>query len=176
MSEAKSDPWLGFNNVEDLERALKELWAGVDFEQALEITATLNHFHRKMFGGDWDGISTKWLVECLVAQHRQTIRSLASLTFVEMVEMLRDDPTSRQLEIEGRWLTVGESAKTAGAEPYEITRAADRGDLKTNGENKHKRRIDAIDLTRWIRSRAEQSDVPESDESVERMLRRATEK
>jgi hypothetical protein len=72
-----------------------------------------------------------------------------------------------------RWLTVRDAAVIAGGcNSGTITRAVDAGQLKGNGEAGRKRRIDAIDLTRWIKQRAGKPEPSESDAQVEKLARK----
>jgi hypothetical protein len=71
---------------------------------------------------------------------------------------------------EARWLMVSEAAQTAGCNSGLISRAVSEGKLKSNGKNGRARRIDAVDLTRWIRDRSNKPDPEESDEQVERLV------
>jgi hypothetical protein len=52
-----------------------------------------------------------------------------------------------------RWLTVTEAAEVACLDKAVISRAANEGKLRTNGLKGSKRRICAIDLSRWIKER-----------------------
>jgi hypothetical protein len=70
------------------------------------------------------------------------------------------------------WLTVSKAARVAGCNPGEISRAVTSGKLKSNGESGRLRRIDAADLSLWQLRRAEREEPTESDEAVERKLKR----
>lgn len=72
-----------------------------------------------------------------------------------------------------RWITVTEAANASGCYRWEITRAVDSGSLKSNGEKRRKRRIDAADLTLWQLRMAANGNTSESPEAVERKLKRA---
>lgn len=79
---------------------------------------------------------------------------------------------SAELAEEGeRWLTVSAASEASGANKGVIGRAADDGDLKGNGKRGAARRVDAVDLTRWMRERAKQPAPQESTEQVERLVR-----
>jgi hypothetical protein len=68
------------------------------------------------------------------------------------------------------WLTVSQAAKAASTNTGTITRAVDKGELKSNGMRKHQRRIDPADLTRWILVRAGKPERGESDAQVIRIV------
>jgi hypothetical protein len=55
-----------------------------------------------------------------------------------------------------------------------ISRAVDEGRLKGNGMKWRDRRIDAVDLTRWISERSDRPEPIESDEHVEKLMKRAS--
>jgi hypothetical protein len=118
MSELENRPIANIDDVDALERTLKELWASVGFEQHIETTATLNIFHHELFGCKWNRIDTGWLLEYLVAKRGQTLDSLLDMTIVEMAAILRDETGPRLPENDDRWLTVGDAAKVAGAESW----------------------------------------------------------
>ena len=67
----------------------------------------------------------------------------------------------------GRWVTVSEAAPVAGCNKGIITRAVDVGELKSNGHTDRQRRVDAIDLVRWLTARAGKADPMETDKAVE---------
>lgn len=54
------------------------------------------------------------------------------------------------------WITVTEAAREQRVEKHEITRAANSGQIRTNGKSGHARRIDAASLVEWNLRRAEQ--------------------
>jgi hypothetical protein len=54
---------------------------------------------------------------------------------------------------EDLWLTVTEAAREQAVDRYTITRAADAGLIRTNGQSGRGRRIDAVSLVRWSLSR-----------------------
>jgi hypothetical protein len=71
-----------------------------------------------------------------------------------------------------RWLTVSEVGRITGCNTGVITRAVDRGELKSNGETGRDRRIDAIDLARWQLARADKPEPMESNEAVQRSVKK----
>jgi hypothetical protein len=71
-----------------------------------------------------------------------------------------------------RWLKVKEAAAVADVNRGTITRAANTGELQTNGETGRRRRIDAGSLTAWCLKRAGKPERKESDEQVKRLVRR----
>lgn len=73
---------------------------------------------------------------------------------------------------EDRWISVNDAAKTADCNSGVITRAADAGSLKSNGEKGRARRIDAVDLTRWIRERANRPEPGESAATIQKKVDR----
>ena len=91
MSEVKKQPIANIDDVDALERTLKEMWAGASTEQILVTTATLDHFHHEKFGCKWNGLDTGWLFEYLVVKRRQPVDSLLDMTIVEMAAILRED-------------------------------------------------------------------------------------
>ncbi len=48
-----------------------------------------------------------------------------------------------------RWYTVTEAANIAAVNPGVISRAAELGEIRSNGKKGHERRICALDLCRW---------------------------
>ena len=71
----------------------------------------------------------------------------------------------------GRWLTVTEAARIAVCNAGVISAAVDAGQLKSNGLKQRPRRVDAVDLTRWMLARAGRPEPSESVEAVERLVR-----
>jgi hypothetical protein len=66
-----------------------------------------------------------------------------------------------------RWYTVTEAAnKIAAVNPGVLSRAAKLGEIRSNGQKGHERRICALDLCRWIKDRASRPAVKESNEHV----------
>jgi hypothetical protein len=84
----------------------------------------------------------------------------------------RSEPTDLDKPEVGRWLTVTEAAKAAGTDRGTISRAVDHEKLKSNGKSDRNRRIDAIDLIRWMLERSKR-DVPETEEGVKESMRKA---
>jgi len=74
------------------------------------------------------------------------------------------------------WVTVTEAATVAGVDKGAISRAVEGGKLKGNGERGRLRRIDSVDLTRWILERSHRSEPAESDEYVKRRMKQASPK
>jgi hypothetical protein len=72
------------------------------------------------------------------------------------------------------WLTVTRAARIAGCNRGAITRAVNEGKLKSNGEKGRDRRVDAVDLTRWMDARANRVEPVESDAAVERKFQQTT--
>jgi hypothetical protein len=72
-----------------------------------------------------------------------------------------------------RWLTVTKAAKAAGVEVWKITRAADQGELKTNGKARNERRIDKISLVDWQLRRAEHPEPEETEAQAQAAMKRA---
>jgi len=73
-----------------------------------------------------------------------------------------------------RWLRVTEAATLANVQPSVISRAADNGTLKSNGEKGRPRRIDLPDLKRWILGRSNSPERTESDAHVTRLFARTS--
>jgi hypothetical protein len=87
-------------------------------------------------------------------------------------EQTEGDGDDRDQGEAGRWLTVTDAAKAAGCNRGEISRAADKGELTSNGKNGRERRIDAVSLAQWQLKRANRPEPVESDESVRKKLER----
>jgi hypothetical protein len=65
------------------------------------------------------------------------------------------------------WISVAQAAQISGINPGVISRAADAGQLRSNGKKgKGKRKIDALDFTRWQLERIKRPERAESDEHV----------
>jgi hypothetical protein len=71
-----------------------------------------------------------------------------------------------------RWLSVSDAARVAACNKGIITRAVDDGALRSNGEAGALRRIDAVDLTRWILDRVTKPEPRESDAAVEQLVKK----
>lgn len=71
---------------------------------------------------------------------------------------------------EGRWLTVTEAAKITGINAGLISRAADAGELKSNGLTGRGRKIDSVGLNQWTLAKADKESGQESDAKVERLV------
>ncbi len=87
----------------------------------------------------------------------------------------REPPPSANAAGEGdtqRWLTVSEAAQVAGCNKGVITKAVNAGELKGNGLEDRKRRIDAAALAHWMLARAGKPEPVESDEAVERQVKK----
>ena len=74
--------------------------------------------------------------------------------------------------ISAQWLTVTQAATVADCNKGQITRAVNKGELKSNSSTGDARRIDTIDLTRWILDRSNNSEPTESAESVSKKFER----
>jgi excisionase family DNA binding protein len=71
------------------------------------------------------------------------------------------------------WLTVSEAAALSGINKGTISRLVNRGDVKSNGKKRRNRRIDSADFNRYLLKRPENPESAESNEAVERRLRKA---
>jgi len=71
------------------------------------------------------------------------------------------------------WYKVSKAAQTARCNTGTITRAVDEGKLRSNGLKGRARRVDAVDLARWMHTRGNRPEPVESDATVERKLERA---
>ena len=60
----------------------------------------------------------------------------------------------------------------AGCNKGIITKAVNVGRLKSNGLEDRERRIDPADLARWMLARAGKPEPAESDEAVERQVKK----
>jgi Helix-turn-helix domain len=106
------------------------------------------------------------------------VRSSAALQWIiSTLNDKQDDARiggSGQLSVTKRsgWLKVSDAARTAGCNTGTISRAANKGELKSNGEKGRKRRIDSIDLNRWNLARLAKPEPTESAERVKRLVNR----
>jgi excisionase family DNA binding protein len=82
-------------------------------------------------------------------------------------------PSPAKQTPEENWLTVSQAATLSWIDKGTISRLADRGELKTNGLKGKQRRIDSADLNRFLLQRAEKPEREETNEQVEKKLRRA---
>ena len=120
------------------------------------------------------------------AMHGQIVEAVTSLG-CEIREMSKKTAVLSTLEREidfesfgdaaedwddGRWVTVSQAASVSGANAGVITRAVDAGDLKGNGKTGRERRIDAVDLTRWMLCKASHREPEESIAQVERLVKK----
>jgi hypothetical protein len=71
-----------------------------------------------------------------------------------------------------KWLTVTEAARVSGANRGTISKQATAGKLRSNGMDGPERLIDPIDLARWTLERSQRPEPRESNQHVERLLRR----
>jgi hypothetical protein len=72
-----------------------------------------------------------------------------------------------------RWITVSDAATTAGGlSTGTISRAVKNGQLRGNGKTGRDRRIDVVDLGRFLRDRAKKPEPGESTDAVEAKVRR----
>jgi hypothetical protein len=87
-----------------------------------------------------------------------TVAAVDVLPLSEVLDFLRElveeGPGDREVTTE--WLTVSRAATASGCERWRISRAADEGELRTNGERGHRRRIDPASLCEWMIRRAEE--------------------
>jgi hypothetical protein len=67
----------------------------------------------------------------------------------------------------GRWMTVTQAARVACCNKGIIARAAKGGELRSNGKTGRDRRIDTVDLARWMLERAERPEASETDAAVQ---------
>jgi hypothetical protein len=72
-----------------------------------------------------------------------------------------------------RWLTLTAAAQLSGVDKGVLSRAANRGQLRSNGQTRSQRRVCAIDLCRWLHERATKPEPTESSEHVAKLLRDA---
>ena len=71
-----------------------------------------------------------------------------------------------------RGLKVSEAERVSNINRGQISRAADTGELKSNGKTGRERRIDTADFCRWVLARSDHPERAESSEHVERLMRR----
>jgi hypothetical protein len=83
------------------------------------------------------------------------------------------DPEEPNTEGAGAWRTVSDAARASGCTNAQISGAVRDGQLKSNGQKRRKRRIDAADLVCWQLRRSKREGAVESDATVEAKLKRA---
>ena len=83
----------------------------------------------------------------------------------------KSNPTTALPVSDDRWLTVADAARIAGVNSGVISRAVGNQELRSNGQSRRSRRIDAADLSLWQLKRAERPEMRESDAEVARKLR-----
>jgi hypothetical protein len=71
---------------------------------------------------------------------------------------------------EFRWLTTAEAERIFGTNRGMISRAVNKGELKSNGKSGRERRIDTVDLVRWQHERANKPERRESEAVIRRKL------
>jgi hypothetical protein len=68
------------------------------------------------------------------------------------------------------WLTLTQAEKISCVNRGTISRAADRGEIRGNGEKGSGRRLDLLDFVRWRLERAERSEPEESKAQVQGLI------
>lgn len=79
-----------------------------------------------------------------------------------------DDPNAES----ENWITVSDAGHLAVTNTGVITRAANKGDLKTNGKEGSERRIWLPDLNRWVQERRKKPEPAETDVHVEKLVKK----
>jgi hypothetical protein len=106
----------------------------------------------------------------LMAITEQSLDGVRATPLTEALAVL--NARSPRAETDQGWLTVTDAATIAGTDRGSISRAVNYARLKSNGKVGHDRRIDAVDLTRWMLERSKR-DVPEDEEKIKKRLRDA---
>jgi hypothetical protein len=60
-----------------------------EFDRFLAAEAIVGHYHRKLFGSEWDGISREWIKDYLVAECGYEVGLVCSASFQDLAMMLR---------------------------------------------------------------------------------------
>ena len=157
--------------------------------------AKLRHFDRIVFGRSAGEEPEDRMRDFLIATDCMGVYDVLWLSRAELVERLQESigravtskPETLQIELgakpqnpdevalppsEDRWLTVRKAAQVANVNSGVISHAVDHGTLKGNGKKKRARRIDSVDLARWVLKRAEKPVPSESTEQVSRLVNR----
>jgi hypothetical protein len=72
---------------------------------------------------------------------------------------LAAEHAAREAELTGlRWIRIAAVARMSGINSGVLTRAANVGEIKSNGQKGHKRRLDRASVDQFLRSRDDQSD------------------
>ena len=99
------------------------------------------------------------------------VASIETIDILLKYESKRQEQAASTLDND-RWITVTQASVAAKVNTGTIARAANEGKLRSNGQKKHARRIDAVDLIRWISEQAERPEPVESGEQVKRLMKR----
>lgn len=82
------------------------------------------------------------------------IRCRGNCWFIPYETIVREAETGiSESEVETSWLTVSEAAEKSQVNKAIITMAANAGRLINNGKKRRERRIDPVDLARWMEER-----------------------
>jgi hypothetical protein len=125
--------------------------------------------------GDFTSRTAEGVKSRLIGSRGISAAEADATPLTDVLEFLRQLQAASPPEIpeSNRWLTVTEAAAVAGVERWVISRAADDGQLITNGKKKTERRIDKIGLVDWLLKRSKEPQTQETDAQVRAAMRRA---
>jgi hypothetical protein len=125
--------------------------------------------------GDFTSRTAEGIKSRLIGSGGISAAEADATPLTDVLTFLRQLPAASPPESpeSNRWLTVTEAAAVAGVEKWVISRAADGGQLITNGKTRTERRIDKIGLVDWLLKRSKQPEGQESDAQVKAAMRRA---
>jgi hypothetical protein len=87
-------------------------------------------------------------------------------------EYHREKDLPDQTSLEDRWITLADAERAVHINRGTISRAVLSGALASNGKKGHARRIDKADLFRWKLERSTKREPNESDDHVQRLVRK----
>jgi hypothetical protein len=129
---------------------------------------------RKCFGNGW----VYWLWYAAPMQHvnrTENYPQVAATALWELRDYCSEQPAKEPKEEANQWLTLAQAETLSGVNRGTISRAVDTGLLKSNGQSgKGKRKVDAADFARWQLERAKRPEQTESQQQVERLLKKAS--
>lgn len=125
--------------------------------------------------GDFTSRTAEGLKSRLIGSRGISAAEADATPLTDVLAFLRLLPAASAPEFSesNRWLTVTEAATVAVVDRWAITRAADNGQLITNGKKRTERRIDKISLVDWLLRRSKEPEPQESDAQVRAAMRRA---
>jgi hypothetical protein len=118
-----------------------------------------------------------------VTRHSDAIRKAAKRVKKILTVCLRQRPAKRkQSDGNGgahdadKWIKVSEAQRISGINKGVISRAADVGEIKTNGKKGNARRLDAGSFSQWTLNRSPAAEPTFNPEEVEQRAREARRK